>query len=88
MTDQEIRDRLRAFISDVFFLTDPAKLTDDALLIEDGIVDSTGVLDIILFLESEFGITVEDDEAAPENLGSIALIAAFVQRKSTAVVVS
>ena len=81
MTDQDTRDRLGAFILEVFFLTDPARLTDDVSLFDSGIVDSTGILDIILFIESEFGIDVLDHEAIPENLESIARVAAFVDRK-------
>ncbi|MFN8619358.1 MAG: acyl carrier protein [Chloroflexota bacterium] len=74
-------DRLRGFILEVFYLSDPAQLTDDVSLINSGIVDSTGMLDIILFVESEFGITVRDDETRPENFETIARLTAFVERK-------
>jgi acyl carrier protein len=80
--NREIRDRLRAFVAEVFYLPDSVQLTDDVSLIQSGIVDSTGVLDIILFVESEFGIHVLDEEAVPANLESISRIAAFVERKS------
>lgn len=72
---------MRQFILEIFYPSDPEQLTDNASLINSGIVDSTGMLDIILFLESEFGIVVEDREAIPENLESINQIAAFVDRK-------
>lgn len=81
MFDQEIRERVRAFIMESFYLTDPAQLVDDASLIESNIVDSTGMMDVILFLEEEYGIRVADREATPENLDSVARIAAFVGRK-------
>ena len=81
MSEHEIKERLKAFILEVFFMTDPAQLTDDVSLIDSGIVDSTGILDIILFIEGEYGISVGDQEATPENLETIARIAAFVQRK-------
>jgi acyl carrier protein len=81
VSDQEIRERLRAFIVENFYLTDPAQLVDDGSLIESGIVDSTGILDVILFIEGEYGIEVGDREATPENLDSIARIAAFVTHK-------
>jgi acyl carrier protein len=81
MSEQEIKDRIRAFILEVFYLADPQQLTDDVSLIGSGIVDSTGMLEIILFIESEFGIDVEDRDARPENLETITRIAAFVERK-------
>jgi len=81
VSEHEIKERLKAFILEVFFMTDPAQLTDDVSLIDSGIVDSTGILDIILFIEGEYGISVGDQEATPENLETIARIAAFVQRK-------
>ena len=75
------KERLRTFLIEMFYLSDPSMLTDDVSLINSGIVDSTGMLDIILFLEAEFGISVEDREATPENLESISNIAAYVDRK-------
>jgi acyl carrier protein len=67
-----------------FFVQDVTGLTDSASLLDLGVVDSTGVLEIMGFLESTFGVTVEDDEIVPENLDSIERIAAFVERKRPA----
>jgi len=39
---------------------------------------------LVEHLETNFGITVEDDEIVPENLDSIDLIAAYVARKQGA----
>ena len=50
-------------------------------LLDEGVVDSTGVLEVIGFLESEFGLVIEDADITPENFDSIARIAAFVSRK-------
>ena len=80
MTD-ESKTRVRAFILENFYVTDVMSLADDVSLLERGIVDSTGVLEVTAFLETEFGIRVEDAEIVPENLDSIAAIAAFVSRK-------
>ena len=51
-------------------------------LLRQGIVDSTGILEVIIFLESQFGIQVLDEEMLPENLDSISRIAAYVARKT------
>lgn len=80
--DPTVEDRLRAFILTVFYLTDPSRLTNDTSLIDSGIVDSTGMLDIILFVESEFGITVLDHETTPENFETIARVATFIEGKT------
>jgi acyl carrier protein len=64
-----------------FYVADPKALEDSTSLLDHGIIDSTGVLEVIMFVETTFGVTVEDSEMLPENLDSIERIAAFVQRK-------
>ncbi len=75
------KGRIRRFITTNFYVADPDLLGDQASLLDEGVVDSTGVLEVIGFLESEFGLEVEDAEITPENFDSIARIAAFVDRK-------
>jgi len=77
----DTKTRVREFVTSNFFVQDVAGLTDSASLLDLGVVDSTGVLEIMGFLESTFGVTVEDDEIVPDNLDSIGRIAAFVERK-------
>ena len=78
-----VEQRVRDFLSETFFVSG-AELTDDISLIDSGIVDSTGMMDIILFLENHYTIAIEDHETTPENLETIARIAAFVARKQAA----
>lgn len=80
----ETKQRVREFVTSNFFVQDAAGLTDSASLLDLGVVDSTGVLEIMGFLESTFGVTVEDDEIVPDNLDSIERIAAFIERKRPA----
>lgn len=77
----EIKNKVRQFISTNFYVADVAALRDDASLLDAGIVDSTGVLEVITFLESEFGVTVDDAEMVPENLDAVNHIVAFVEKK-------
>lgn len=77
----EVQRRVTDFIASNFYVTDPRLLEPDAPLVENGVIDSTGVLEVIALLESEFLVRIRDDEMLPENLGSIARIAAFVARK-------
>lgn len=77
----ELKEQIRKFIISNFYVADPATLSDEASLLDAGIVDSTGVLEIITFLESDLGITVEDAEMLPDNLDSVSRLVAFVQKK-------
>jgi acyl carrier protein len=79
-----IRELVGRFVAENFYVRDPSELSDDTLLVSSGVVDSTGMLEVIAFVEADFGIRVGDDETTPENLGSIARIAAFVERKLAA----
>lgn len=77
----ETKQQIREFVTSNFYVADPASLEDATSLLEQGIVDSTGVLEVIGFIETAFGITVEDSEMLPDNLDSIERIASFVARK-------
>ena len=76
-----LKQQIRDFVTSNFYVAEPATLQDQTSLLEHGIIDSTGVLEVIVFLESTFGISVGDSELLPENLDSIERIAAFVERK-------
>jgi acyl carrier protein len=79
-----VQQRVRQFVLENFYVADPAELRDETSLVESGTVDSTGILELIGFLETEYGIRVSDVDTTPENLGSIARIAAFVERQRSA----
>jgi len=74
-------DLVRTFILEQFYVADPSELTADASLIETGIVDSMGMMELVAFIQSNYAVALHDEELVPENLDSIARIAAFVERK-------
>jgi acyl carrier protein len=77
-------DSIRAFIFENFlFDADESALQNDDSFLEKGIIDSTGVLELVEWLEETFGIKIEDEELIPENLDSVNLLAAFVDRKKS-----
>jgi acyl carrier protein len=78
---QDVRQRVKQFVVENFYVSEPSEVGDDTSLIATGLVDSTGMLEVIAFLESEFGIRVRDQEMTPENLETTGRIAAFVARK-------
>ena len=63
---------------------DPAELTDTTPLITGGILDSISTLKLVVFLEEQFGVTLEAFEAGADHLDSIGSIAALVERKKNA----
>jgi acyl carrier protein len=79
----ELKKQVRDFVTSNFYVADSGSLEDRTSLLDQGIIDSTGVLEVIMFIESTFGVTVEDSEMLPENLDSIERIAAFVARKTS-----
>ena len=73
---------IRQFIDDHFAPAAPGQPHPaDLSLLEAGIMDSMGVLLLVTWLEQEFELVIDDDEVVPENLDSIAAIAAFIARK-------
>lgn len=84
VSDPSTKQRIRAFLETNFYIADKSLLVDDASLLDRGIVDSTGILEIVAFLESDFGIKVEDHELVPDNLDSIDRLEAFVATKRAA----
>ena len=63
------------------FATTATRWRDDESLLEAGLINSTGILELVAFIETDFGIPVADAEIVPENLNSIATIAAYVAGK-------
>ena len=72
---------IREFIVSNLLFGDDVGLGDDTSFLESGIIDSTGVLELIMFLESTYGVKVAPEEMLPENLDSINRVARFLTRK-------
>ena len=64
-----------------FLFGNATGLNDDASFLDSGIVDSTGILELIMFLETNYGIKIESEEMLPENLDSVNKVVAFLNRK-------
>jgi acyl carrier protein len=74
-------NRLRSFIADELHGDGREKLTDEYPLIERGVVDSMGILSVVSFIESEFGVEIEDEELVSENFGTIAGMTRLIESK-------
>jgi len=78
----ESKQRIRGFISRHFRNHD---WRDDEDIFALGFVNSLFAMQLVLFVESEFGVRVDNEDLDIENFRSINAIAALVERKATAV---
>ncbi|MEO0481801.1 MAG: acyl carrier protein [Planctomycetota bacterium] len=59
-------------------------LLADAPLVSTGLVDSAGVADLIDWLETRYGVRIEDDEVTFENFETLEALALLVERSRRA----
>ena len=75
--------QVRTFIFENFlFDAEESALGNDDSFLEQGVIDSTGVLELVEWIEETFEIKIDDTELVPENLDSVNLITAFIERKN------
>lgn len=72
---------IRQFVIENFLFGQDKNLNNSQSFLDSGIIDSTGVLELIGFLESQYGISIQDDELVPTNLDSVERVASFVEGK-------
>ena len=81
MTTDQIEQQVREFLTNNFIFDPSVKLDLEDSFMENGIIDSTGILEVIMWVESNFGVHVEDDEVLPENFDSIGSLVRYTERK-------
>lgn len=77
----DLTNDIRSFIVSNFLFGRADQLTNDTSFLETGVIDSTGILELVSHLEATYSINIQDHEMLPENLDSVARIAAFVTHK-------
>jgi acyl carrier protein len=77
-----VKEKIREYILNYFVKDSGLELKDDTSFLDEGIIDSTGVMELVAFIESTFGIRVEDEEIIPDNFESINLLTRYIQSKS------
>lgn len=83
-TNKEILVSIEEFIHEQFPLARQRQIERHTSLIGNGIVDSLGILEIVTHIESEFKLTLTDDEMLSEHFNSIESLAEFVSAKTNA----
>jgi methoxymalonate biosynthesis acyl carrier protein len=81
MTTDEIKTQVRAFVSRFFR---GHELQDGEDFFATGFVNSMFAMQLVQFVESTFGLTVESEDMEIDNFRSIDAITALVQRKTGA----
>jgi acyl carrier protein len=80
-----VEPQIRDFIAkNLLYSTEGFTYTDDASLIQEGIIDSLGVVELVEFVQSQFGVKVDQQEVVPANFDSVVKLAAFIRGKLAA----
>lgn len=77
----DVAERLRQYLAAELRVPDSARLELDVPLVRGGLVDSLGLMQIVEFVETEYGIVVDETELVPRNFRDLGSIADFVERK-------
>jgi acyl carrier protein len=81
----EMEEQIKTFIANnLIYVDDTFDYDNDTSLIGDGLIDSVGVVELIGFVQSSFGITVDQQDSVLENFDSVSKVAAFIRRKQAA----
>ena len=75
---ETIQSKLHAFIAQFFT---SVELQDDEDIFALGFINSLFAMQLVLFVENEYGITVESEDLDIANFRSINAIAQLVERK-------
>jgi len=79
----ELKEELKAKLIDQLNLEDmsPADIKDDEPLFGEGLgLDSIDALEIIVILDNQYGIKIENPEAAKEVFFSIDTLSAYIEK--------
>ena len=58
-------------------------ISDDDILPETGVLDSAAIIELIVWVETEFGIDIDQGELSLENFGSIRRMTDYIDRRRT-----
>ncbi|WP_354642975.1 acyl carrier protein [Kitasatospora camelliae] len=78
MTTADHKPQILAFLAQFF---GEHRLAEDEDIFATGFVNSLFVMQLVLFVEGEFGITVEDEDLEIGNFNTVLALDALVTRK-------
>ncbi|MBV8552850.1 MAG: acyl carrier protein [Acidobacteriaceae bacterium] len=75
-------EQIRTYITENLIFDKSIKFGNDDSFIREGLIDSMGVMELVGYVSSQFGITVEQDDVIPDNFDSVNKLVAFINRKT------
>lgn len=78
----EVLERIRRYVINAFRDGRAEGIGASTPLVTSGIIDSAGVLQVIDWLESSFGIVIEDDAVSAENFDTLDALATLVRARA------
>jgi acyl carrier protein len=75
--------KIRSFLSRFFRVE---AITDDDDFFAQGFVNSLFAMQLVMWVEKEFGVSIEDQDLDIQNFNTVNAVAGFVERKHLAMV--
>ncbi len=80
MDNNEIKTNLHSFLT-TEFPNEGVELKDTTDLLQEWFIDSLGIINMIMFLESEFNISVARSEINGDNFKDLNTLSAYINSK-------
>lgn len=74
---------IKTFMKDELRIGNAAALDPEVPLVQQGVLDSIELVQLVQFLETRYGIAVDDTEVVPGNFRTLSRIVAFVEQKTS-----
>ena len=74
--------KVKQFVVDEFMPdVSPEELDENFDLLAGGVVDSLGLLKVVAWLESEYGLEVDESELGPESFRTVSSIREYIEQQ-------
>ncbi|MFC1505214.1 acyl carrier protein [Thermodesulfobacteriota bacterium] len=75
---EKIKNKFMHFIAQNF-MVEKDDIPLDQSLVDEGIIDSFGLFEIIAFIETEYSISIPEDQQNDTNFGTVSQIIDFIE---------
>lgn len=84
MNEQTVLEQTRAFVVENFMYMRKVKtIGDEESLLRTGVISSLGMMEVVEWVESTYGVSVDPDEITEQNFDTVRGIARFVMSKAS-----
>src|SRR5713226_7441258 len=78
----DLEKHIRKYVAEnLLYVDDDFEYDNDTSFIGEGLIDSMGIMELVTYVQSDFDITVEQQEVTPDNFDSMNKLVAFIRRK-------